>query len=219
VNERRKKNISFLKNQSLEFYMKIWFKKHVLRYNINHPESVIFFTIYDIEVRPGDHIIKHGYREVKKLIKGMAKTNQVFLLGQPLSEIHPEILTEESYFNYLAGIKHYFSGNELIYIPHRDELEEKLLRIESQADIPVKRIDLPVELFLLNQVQKPSVIAGFITSALPNCKEIFGSEVEIVSIRLDSNKIISKSMLAAVESTYTYFEKISDQKFNIISID
>ena len=218
VNERRKSNISFLKNQSTEFFLKAWFKKNILGYVLDHPKSVTFFTIYDIQVAPRDKIIKHNYAEVKKLIKGLEKTNEVFFLGQPLSEIHPEIISEENYFGYLHRIKKHFNSQDLIYIPHRDENAEKVERLKELLDIPIRRIDLPVELYLLNQIKKPSVISGFITSALPNCKEIFGDELEIVAVRISGDKIISKTMLSMIDNTYTYFEKIAGSNFRVLSL-
>ncbi|MEO5603137.1 MAG: hypothetical protein ABIR06_19600 [Cyclobacteriaceae bacterium] len=219
VNERRKNNTSFLKNQSIEFYLKTWFKKYIFGYKLSHPTSVNFFTIYDIAVGPNDSIVKHNYTEVKKLIKGLEKTDEVFFLGQPLSEIHPEIVTEETYLHYLREIKKYFSKSNLVYIPHRDELPDKCSRIEKTLSIPIKRLDLPIELFLLNQIKKPCLLSGFITSALPNCKEIFGDELEIIAFRINPQKVISKTMLVMVENTYAYFEKISNNKFKVISID
>ena len=219
INERRKKNISFLQHQSTEFYLKAWFKKYILGYDIKHPESVTFFTIYDIEVSPRDRLIKHNYREAKKQIKGLEKTNDVFLLGQPLSEIHPEIVSEATYFDYLLQVQEMWPHNSLVYIPHRDEASDKISRIENNLNIKVQRIELPIELFLLNQEKKPSLLAGFITSALPNCKEIFGNELEIVAIRISSDKVVSKPMVSMIENTYTYFEKISDKSFKIISLN
>jgi hypothetical protein len=219
VNARRKNKASFLKNQSLEFYLKTWVKKYLLGYKISHPKSVTFFTIYDMEVSPDDKLLKHTYSEVKTLIKGLEKTDEVFFLGQPLSEIHPEIVSEETYFDYLLKIKTYFNTSNLVYIPHRDELAEKCLRIEKDLRLTLKRIDLPVELFLLNQVRKPAVVSGFITSALPNCKEIFGAEIEIVAFRIQSQKVVSKTMVSTLENTYAYFEKIVSDKFKVVSID
>lgn len=107
---------------------------------------------------------------------------------------------------------------DLIYIPHRDENAEKIERVRALLDIHIRRIDLPVELYLLNQIKKPSVISGFITSALPNCKEIFGDELEIVAIRISGDKVISKTMLSMIENTYTYFQKIADENFKVLTL-
>ena len=219
INNRRKMNMSFFKDQSRELYLKMAFKKYFLNYKIKHPPSVIFFTIYDIESRDSDTVIRHNYAEVKKLIQGLDKTEEVFFLGAPYSEIHPEVLSETDYFNYLKGIVDYFKSNRLIYIPHKDESFEKLERIKTDLNITVKIIDLPIELFLLNQKEIPMTISGMATSALPNCKEIFGKGIEIVAIRISSEKIINKSTIPAVENIYNYFDKIADCKFKVVSID
>ncbi len=219
INERRKKNLSFLTNQSPEMFLKAWFKKYILGYRIAHPKSLTFFSIYKIDVAPNDRLVLHSYREIKKVLSNLEKTNELYFLGQPLSEIHPAIVAEETYFEYLKRIKLSFNQYALVYIPHRDELDSKVKKIETDLEIKVKRINLPIELYLLSEVKRPSVLAGFITSALPNCKEIFGDELEIVAIRIDRDKIISRTMVALVDGTYAYFEKIVDSRFKIQSFE
>ncbi len=216
INRRRKNNISFLNAWSIDFLAKVIFKKFILGYRIGHPKSVIFFSSYDIVTAPGDHLEKHNYNEIRRLVGKKEKTEDVYLLGQPLSEIKPEIVSEGTYFNYISRIKEYFSSNEVIYIPHRDEHQSKLDRVRESFGLTIKVLDIPIELYLLQQPKLPKYLVGFITSAIPNCKEIFGEGLELYAIRIKSSQIISKSMLPLVEDTYDYFDKISDDNFKVI---
>ncbi|TAL60203.1 MAG: hypothetical protein EPN85_07685 [Bacteroidetes bacterium] len=219
INNRRKNNWSFFKNQSWELYFKMAFKKYFLNYRIKHPPAACFFTIYDIKQGLNDQVIRHTYKEVKKQIKGLSKTDEVFFLGGSYSEVHPEMLIETEYFDYLSKISNYFKPKHLIYVPHKDESSEKLERIKSDLNITVRVIELPIELFLLNQKEMPKTISGMTTSALPNCKEIFGEEIEIVAIKINSEKVVNKSSLAVLDEVYGYFDKISDDKFKVVSLD
>lgn len=216
INRRRKNDISFLNAWTMEFLAKVLFKKFILGYRIWHPRSVIFFTVYNIVTAPKDYLEKHNYSEIRRLVGKKEKNEEIYLLGQPLSEIKPEILTEETYFNYIAQINERFKPNEVIYIPHRDEDRSKLDRLRKSFNLTIKVLDIPIELFLLQQPKLPKYLIGFITSAIPNCKEIFGESLQLYAIHINSSEIISKSMLPLVEDTYAYFDKISDANFKMI---
>ena len=218
INRRRKDGISFLNAWSVEFLLKLLFKRFVLGYRILHPKSVVFFSSYNLVTAPQDLLEKNNYSSIRGLVGNKERTEEVYLLGQPLSEIKPVILTEETYFKYIGHICERFKSNEVIYFPHRDEDQSKLDRLRDSFDLRVKVLDIPIELYLLQQPTLPSYLIGFITSAIPNCKDIFGEGLKLFAIRINSGLIVSKSMLPLVEDTYEYFEKISDDNFKVINL-
>lgn len=219
VNRRRKANISFTKTWNVEYLFRVLFKKLVLRYKLEHPHSVIFFTSYKIDPSPRDLVEKNEYSEIRRMTKAKESSEEVLFLGQPLSEEMPKILTEDTYLRYLDWIVKYIRPHKMIYIPHRDEDKVKLSRLQKLFNVEIRFIHMPFELYLMQQKKLPKCIVGVITSAIPNCKSIFGDSVDIIAIRIHSKDVINKALLTTVEETYSYFELISDEKLQVISVE
>jgi hypothetical protein len=218
VNRRRKNNISFLNAWNIEFLGRVLFKKFILGYKLNHPKSAVFFTSYNIETGPNDSIVNNDYSEIKRLVGHRETSNEVYFLGQPLSEEMPKIVTEEVYFRYIEFVMEKFKSQKVVYIPHRDEDRSKLERLKNAFNISILFNDIPFEIFLLKQPKLPRYLVGLITSAIPNCKAIFGEALNIQAIRINRSHIINKALITPVEETYVYFETLVDGKFRILSI-
>ncbi|MFN5432079.1 MAG: polysialyltransferase family glycosyltransferase [Cyclobacteriaceae bacterium] len=216
VNNRRVGQISFLNSWSFSFFVKALVKKFIFGYRLRHPQSVSFFSIYEIEVLKRDFLIKHKYEGIRSLIKDRETCDEVYFLGQPLSEIEPIIVTEGDYFLYLNAVVSFFKDKRIVYVPHRDEDKDKVTRIRFELDLLVEELEVPFEWFMINKEKRPKAIAGFITSALPNCKELFGADLSIYSFRIEGESIINDAMRMLVSDTYSYFEKIADAQFKVI---
>ncbi len=94
INRIRKQNASFFSAWSVEFLLKALFKKFVLRYCLRHPKSVMFFTVYKMNVSENDSIVTHKYEQLQVLMLLKETSEDVVFLGQPLSEIDPVIISE-----------------------------------------------------------------------------------------------------------------------------
>lgn len=218
VNRRRKNNISFFNAWNIEFLGRVLFKKFILRYKLKHPKSAVFFTSYKIETGPNDSLVKNEYNEIMRLVGSKETSDEVYFLGQPLSEEMPKIVTEEVYFKYIEFVVEKFKLQKMVYIPHRDEDRTKLERLSKTFNISILFNDIPFELFLLKQPKLPRYLVGLITSAIPNCKAIFGDALNILAIRINRSHVINKALIPTVEETYAYFATLEDEKFRIISI-
>jgi len=218
INRRRTQKISVLDAWSFEFLFKALLKRIVFGYRLIHPKSVTYFTIYDLNIPPFDKIIVNDYSTVRKLMGNKSEANKVYFLGQPLSEIKPYIVKEERYIEYIVQVIKYFKPLKVIYIPHKDESVLKINRLKDQIGIEVQKIDVPFEWYLINVGHKPDKIAGLVTSALPNCKVLFGSEIEIISFRIKKDELIKSGITNSILDTYDYFEKLSDTNFKIVDL-
>lgn len=219
VNRRRKTNTSFLKAWNIEFLGRVLFKKLFLGYKLKHPHSVTFFTAYKIEPSPRDFVEVNDYKGIRKRAGQKQLTDEVIFLGQPLSEEMPKILTEEIYLWYMDWVVRYFKPHNIVYIPHRDEDKTKLSRLRNLFGLEIRNTDMPFELYLIKQDRLPYCVVGVITSAIPNCKAIFGESLEIVSVRIRDEHVINKSLLTTIQGTYEYFSSIADEKLKVISVE
>lgn len=219
INRRRLKRTSFFNTWNIEFFGRTLFKYFILGYKLSHPKSATFFTAYNITPSANDFIIKNTYTAIKRLSLNKIRGEKIYFLGQPLSEEMPKILSEEVYFKYFEYVVHRFGAHNLVYIPHRDEDKLKLERLGKRFGVVIEFINVPFELFLLKQSELPNFIVGIITSAIPNCKEMFGDSFEIIALRINNQDIINKSMVTTVEDTYSYFETLVGSKFKIVSIN
>src|SRR2546430_696208 len=64
---------------------------------------VVFYSSYELSARPGDQLIRHGFERIRKLMGDSQRTDEVYVLGQPL--VQDTYLDDETYLSYLGQIK------------------------------------------------------------------------------------------------------------------
>lgn len=218
INRRRKHRESLFNAWSLEFLAKVLMKRILFGYKLDHPKSVTYFSIYSIDVPPYDKLIRNDYKFIRQQIGSKTQLQIAYFLGQPLSEINPKILKEETYIFYVQQILDYLSPLKVIYIPHRDEDRSKINRIMDMLGVEVLDINVPLEWFLIHSNDRPSKVAGLVTSALPNCKSLFDGEIEFLSFKIKQEDYVKSGIVQSIEETYRYFERISDETFRVIDL-
>jgi hypothetical protein len=184
-------------------------KKYLLRIREEDIQFFDYFTIYDLKTTSTSKIFRNNYQVLKSLNKLKEKSNEVFLLGQPISE--KNVMEEDKYIDYLIKIQKYYNNYRLIYICHRSETKEKVLRIENELGISCRTFDTSIEYALSLQESLPKVLISFYSSALINCKEIFGDIIDISSYYIDS-KDINSDYRTYVENIYRYINKMINIK-------
>lgn len=218
INRRRKNRESLFNAWSAEFLAKALMKKILFGYKLNHPNSVTYFSNYSIDVPSYDKLIRNDYNFIRQQIGSKTKLQVVYFLGQPLSEINPKILKEETYLHYIQTILDYLSPLKVIYIPHRDEDKSKINRIREKLRVEILEIRVPFEWFLISAKERPVKVAGMVTSALPNCKSLFRGEIEFLSFKIKEKDYIQSGIMQSILDTYRYFERISDNTFRVIDL-
>ncbi|MFP3873203.1 MAG: polysialyltransferase family glycosyltransferase [Thiohalophilus sp.] len=162
-------------------------KRIFQRLNDRQPESVVFFTAYNVPVRDNDRVITNDFTYLRSRALCSKVTDTVYFLGSPLSEAG--FMTEDSYLDYIKRVRKYYAERNILYISHRRESQEKLGKIKDNYGLDIACFEFPVEYQLALAGPRPVELASFISSAVDNCRLIFGDRMKIVAFRV--NKINS----------------------------
>jgi len=145
----------------------------------------IAFTVFNIQnTKP--QIIKNSY----VFLKGMSKKYDVqkdliFLLGTGIF-LHKK--REKAYINILNVFLKKYKSKKIFYVPHRSETDKNLEKIPKE--ISIKKINQPIETFMINNTYLPEIIAGFYSTALYNFKIILSEKkVQVLNVNFDLNKL------------------------------
>lgn len=193
---------------------KRYIRKRWVEWDTAQPKSVCFFTAYDIEPPPQDHIVRNNYRWLRERAAGSVLDNSVYFLGQPL--IEDGYLREASYFDYLDRACRYFGGMPLVYIPHKRESAKTVEGVKQKIGLPVTRFDDPIEVALAFGKTRPKVLASFFCSALENCSILFGNTMEALAFYLP--KDIQLFDDSPSEDIYDYFRRRETDCFHVVDI-
>jgi hypothetical protein len=178
-----------------------------------HIENVTFFTIYDLEVRDGDRLVKHDYVYLKEKASERPIEDVVYFLGMTLID---EGLSQEAYINYLRRVKTYFSNENLVYVQHRGEPAEKLEIIKKQLKLEMRKFDVPIEYQISVLGNRPKTLASFCSSALENCRIIFGELLDIKAFYLDPADCPMRPDF--IRDIYSYYESRESAHFQMIKL-
>lgn len=160
-----------------------------------------FFTSFDITPIAGQIIEKNSYEFISTKSKSYKNQKDiVYYFGSKYSESNIVSINEE--LNFLSKIYEHYSNRNLtsIYIPHRDDSENKINAIKI-IGFEIMKIDVPAEIFILTSTEQPKIISGAYTTVLNNAKKIF-PDMEIESFRLPIKKIFNEQLIDEIEGSY-----------------
>jgi len=163
-------------------------------------DSLCFFTIYDVVAGKNDRIVKNSFSHIKSRIMSSSINDVVYFLGSPLDEAG--ILDQNIYLRHLIRVKNYFKNTNFIYVAHRREYKKNLDVISKILGVEVVLFDYPIEYQLAMIGPRPKIISSFISSAIDNCRDIFGSELKIISFKLDLTASPRKDELEFIYDNY-----------------
>ena len=149
------------------------------------------FTVYDGISNPRWHI---EINDLSILNNKKGDTNQknVFIVGTNSMSYYPSLRGgEEEYKNMLNmnlnQIREKYHDETIIYIPHGREISNYPSEYCSKYAIRYQKLDMNIELYMLDQVTPPKAIYGYTSSALFNLKKIF-PQTEVVNIMPEENE-------------------------------
>ena len=183
-----------------------------LDWDVRQVNSVTFFTSYDLDLSPRDSCVKSSYAYWRQKIKSTATRTVVYFLGQPLVE--DGYLRRDIYLDLLAKITAHYSGKNFLYLKHRREAETNIEAIRGRG-ICVGCFDLPIEVQMLTG-DLPNELSSFFSSALDNCRIIFGESLKVTAFRIGQNKFNPGHEF--VNEIYNYLSAHSAPHFKIIDI-
>jgi len=176
--------------------------------------TVTFFTAYNLDVRPGDYLIKNDYRYLREWARQQQKTESIYFLGMPL--IEDGYMLQETYFSYLHRIQKYFDSDNLVYVPHPRESDKTIRALTEKCRIPVLRFNAPIEIQMLLSGKHPTILASFFSSALENCRLIFGHEMEVMSFYLPQQDLVPGH--DHVEEIFAYIQQSTCENFHMVKL-
>ncbi len=178
------------------------------------PEKVTFFTTYDLQVAPGDEVIKNDYRYLKNVATKRSRTDEVFFLGQTLID---EGFSREHYLYFLDKIKQYYSNQVFVYVPHKSEPVERVKYIKETMRITVKKLDVPIEFHLTMNGLMPKALSSFSCSALETCRVIFGDQLNIQAFYVDPEYFPLRPDF--MRDIYAYYQSKANPNFKVVKLD
>jgi hypothetical protein len=183
----------------------------VVGWRLEHQPRATFFTIYETAVGPLDRKIQHAYSYLRAKAADFECSGEVLFLGQT---IYYEGITEDAYMQQLRRVRQHFAGEKLVYAPHKGEMPERVNRIREEFGWEIRRYDVPIEYQLAMRGPLPKVLASFYSSALENCRLIFGPRLRIESVYLEPRLFVRAADF--VQSVYEYYQSKTTEQFRVV---
>jgi len=144
---------------------------------------VTFFTVYDLDVRKGDRLIRHNYSYLRSLapLEQSRMPDTVIFIGQCIADGYFEI---GAHFEFLSRVREYFAREKLIYVVHPRESSSCLTRVRETLQCDIWPSSSVIEYDLVIRGIKPKAIAGFVSSAIITLAYLMDSDVQIVSFHI-----------------------------------
>lgn len=198
--------------------VKVFFKSLFLGLRDRLPDRLTFFSVYSFDVRDGDRLVENNFTSLRDHLSAKESNSEVYFLGSPLVEAGT--LTEDEFFWHLKKVADYFKGRTLRYVSHRRESPARLLKIKETFGWDTIQFDLPIEYQLAKVGPRPQEIASFFSSALENCKKIFGDLIPIISFKLNLDHFQKNgtSKGREVKAVYDRYLDLSDDAFKLLSL-
>ena len=173
-------------------------------------EKIDLFTYFDLEPLKESKIIKNTLSNFqKKYLKESQKDENIYFIGQPL--VKTNLLLEDDYFSYLEHILALYP-QKIIYIPHRTEIVSERLKSYISEKFEIRDINMPVELYFLQNGIYPNHIISFMTTAFFTLQKLY-SKTALSYIYIPSHKILERQK--DVAGAYEFIEKLNIYKIDI----
>ncbi len=164
-------------------------------------ESLVFFSTYDLDLPPADTLVRNRYPRAGRQAATSPTDHRVLFLGQPLAE--DGYLGRDEFRSLLGDVRRSHAGQPLVYVPHPREDRRALADVLADCGIAMQEIDKPFEFYLLDSPTLPGTVASFFSSALDNCRLIWGDRMRLLAYRIAPERLrASRDFVAEI---YRYF--------------
>lgn len=169
--------------------------------------KINFFTYFDLEPFDGSEVIKNDLDNFQnKYLKDMEHDNNIYILGQPL--VKSGLLKTEHYFEYIDLLVNKYN-QKIVYIPHRTEVISDRLKSYENENFEIRDINMPVELYFLENGIYPNHIISFLTTAFFTLKKLY-HDTKLSYIYIPRNRILERH--EDVENVYRSIEVLDIEK-------
>lgn len=174
-------------------------------------DSRCFFTIYSDVKTKRYKLYKNTLSHVTRLASPAEKkqTNLILIVGAPITVYADEVfrinesIIEAAHWTILSRIRNQYPNDQILFIPHGRDNNKAVSQFCENLDIEYRKIDEPIETYILRNAISPLVIYGFESSALANFHVIYPSaKILTLSMKIASEKEdeISKTIRAYYKS-------------------
>lgn len=184
--------------------------------NVTEASSITFFTIYEIDIRNGDLLIRNNYDFLRSLapVQQVHRPDAVFFIGQCI--VDDGCFDGSVYLNLLSRVREYFAGKMLVYVPHPRESAAWVARIRKHLQCDLWSPSSVIEYDLIVQGVKPAAVAGFQSSALITLARLMDPGVEIISFHIDPGHWTR--WRENVVATYNYLKAKAQPRVALVSL-
>lgn len=176
--------------------------------------EVNLFTAYPPRERNNQIVEVNEYRSIKKLVHNLKVVNSyVYYFGTKYSENNYFSLAVE--IDFLNRVKMHYDKEKknIIYVAHRDDADEKVALIRSQLGIKCIKLDLPAELWFVDQGFVPVDISAASSTAVINLSKIYNIE-SCKFFMLPIEQISEDKKLSTIQ-TYNFYRELD---FDVIDL-
>lgn len=207
---------------TITYYNNFIKKSKVNKYNFRELRFLFFglkfkikseinlFTYFDLEVKSNIKIVKNELTLLNnKDMLNFKHSNEIYFIGQPLDDV--EVLSIDNYIKVLVAISKKFN-RKIIYIPHRaesNELKDAISKIDEQL-IMVLNVNMPVELYFIENKIYPNKVISFFSTALNTMKAIY-NKVDINVVKIPYKEVNNKKYYK--EFLEDYYSKVEENNF------
>jgi len=178
-------------------------------FKIKIKDKINLFTYFDLEPTNGIKIVKNELNFLKeKYLKGSdLDSSNIYFLGNPSTKYISDDEYLESIHNLIKE-----SDKNIVYIPHRGESQKmkSLLSDINNPNFRVIDINMPVELYFLENKIYPTMVVAYFSTALITLKRIYKDcEISFIPISLDND------FNNVLKNIYDVFDKEKLRRLNI----
>lgn len=178
-----------------------WWMKNETGWDLAPQNNLVFFSTYDLDLPANDTLVRNRYLRASSHAQSAGRDSRVLFLGQPLVE--DGYLSQDVFRGILAEVRQSLADQPLVYVPHPRENRVELARVLDACGMTLGKIDKPFEFHLLESPTLPTTVASFFSSALDNCRLIWGRQMRLLAYRLHPDSLrVSPDFVAEV---YRYF--------------
>ena len=176
---------------------------------------VTFFTVYDLDVRKGDLLIKNDYSYLRSVVplQRIYITDTVIFLGQCIDDGYLEM---NAHLDFLSKVREYFAEEKFIYVAHPRESASCLNRVTENLQCEIWPSSSVIEHDLFSRGIKPKAVAGFVSSALITLAYLMDPDVEIVCFEIGPEHWLGWREDAV--GVYNYLKTKAQQRVAIIPL-
>jgi hypothetical protein len=182
------------KSRNISVNIKLIIKSLLYVQKISIPETITYFTRFNIPSNRLDSILK--YSPQKTLNTPLLLREELFFLGSSVSDIG--LMEEHKYLIFLTSIYEKKLAPIQFYLPHRKESNSKLEKISDIGFIILKN-NLPFELEFGSMNSYPGIISSFsCTAVLDNLTSMFEYTPRLIIFEINNNCFYSESEVFAL---------------------